>query len=468
MRPIFSLPKLQEFAWLLAARASRFLVLIFSLLLCSAAAHAQLNLDVTTNGSGSALYTSLNSSAGPFPFSNFGVGANSSLTFGGVSFSGGVPTLIPGTSVDLAGSTAFQLPTFTAGTHLLTNSTISFDFTPTWTSGSVNTATTVTANAGFQYNLGPFSGSKSIYSQALTINATGNLVSGGSLTGGTALANGTGQNFSAGYSLSAFAASASANLVVGANVQSSLSYSPTAQYGYYTWTSSTPTGAPTGLTFVPSSGGTLDYTFPSPGAPDDTPFYLNFLPAVQFSMGVDPSATFTVPLSGNLSAEALGQTLASYTFPIGTLLTENDTANFVNYSFDWTADQFESIPLVFNYCDVTAQNGGLCDYFQVQGAPLLEANNIVSNSSSVNFSGLDISGGFNPADSNLPALPPVCDFTGPMPNCYASNDPNMPTGPGTVSFTSTPIGSPTPEPGSLALLGSGLLGAGFLIRRRRS
>lgn len=434
----------------------------FAILLCAATAGAQTNISVTTNASGTSSYNSLSAGAGPFPFSNFGVQANSTMSFGSVSLFP-VPTVTPGTSLSLQGSTLFQVPTFAAGTHLDTFSTMNIGYTPSWTSGSITSNANVAASASFQYNIGPFSGGKTIYNQDLTATATGNLVSGGALTGGTASASAPGQNFSVGYSLSAFAASATASIVAGGNLQTSINFNPTVQYGYYTWISSDGTyssGDP--LTWNAVGSGPLTFTLPSPGNTNNNdPFYFNFLPGVQFSMGVSPSATFTVPVSGNLEAEAFGDTLASYTFPIGTPFTETDNADAVDYFFTWAASQYASIPTTFHYCNLP--NIG-CDYFDVQGNPLLFHNSFLPDSPPLNFTAGGTSGGWNPFLGFNPALPPVCDpATG---QCFLSNDANLPIGPGTVTTSVTPLGQ-TPEPGTLLLLGSGLLGLGATLRRRQ-
>jgi hypothetical protein len=46
--------------------------------------------------------------------------------------------------------------------------------------------------------------------------------------------------------------------------------------------------------------------------------YLNFEPGVNFGMAVTPSSSLSTPITGNLSAEAFGDTLVNYTFPIAT------------------------------------------------------------------------------------------------------------------------------------------------------
>ena len=440
------------------------LVAALAILICAATAGAQTNISVTTNAQGTSSYNSLSAGAGPFPFSNFGVQANSTISFGSISLFP-APTVTPGTSLSINGSTLFQVPTFTPGTHINTLSTMNIGYTPSWTSGSITSNANVSASAGFQYNIGPFSGSKNIYTQSLSATASANLLSGSSLTSGTATASATGQNFSAGYSLSAFAASASANLVAGANLQTSVNTSlPNIQYGYYTWVSSDGTfSAGDTLTWNAVNGGPLTFQFPSPGSGNNNdPFFFNFLPGVQFDMSVSPSATFSVPVSGNLSAEAFGDTLASYTFPIGTPFTENDNANAVDYFFTWAAGQYASIPTVLHYCNLPSTG---CDYFDVQGNSLLFANTFLPNSPPLNFTGGATFGGWNPSLGFNPPLPPVCDLaTG---QCFLSNDSNMPIGPGSVTFNVTPLNpTQTPELGSLLLFGTGLLSLGATLRRR--
>lgn len=440
------------------------LVVALAVLICAAAASGQTNISVTTNAQGTSGYTSLSAGAGPFPFSNFGVQANSTISFGSVTLFP-VPTVTPGTSLSINGSTLFQVPTFTPGTHIDTFSTMNIGYTPSWTSGTITANANVSASAGFQYNIGPFSGSKNIYNQSLSATASANLLSGGSLTSGIATASATGQNFSASYSLSALAASASASLVAGGNLQTTVnSTSPNVQYGYYTWVSSDGTfSAGDTLTWNAVNGGPLTFQFPSPGSgSNNDPIFFNFLPGVQFDMSVSPSATFSVPASGNLSAEAFGDTLASYTFPIGTPFTENDNANPVDYFFTWAAGQYASIPTVFHYCNLP--NTG-CDYFNVQGNSLLFANNFLPDSPPLNFTGGATFGGWNPSLGFNPMLPFACDpSTG---QCFLSNDTNMPIGPGSVTFNVTPLNpTQTPESGTLLLFGTGLLSLGATLRRR--
>jgi hypothetical protein len=192
-------------------------------------------------------------------------------------------------------------------------------YTPGWT-GSLTSTSNFSASATFQANVGPFSASDNLFSQNLNAVASGNLASGGNLTGGSASGSANGSLFHYTYTASAFVASASASINVGANYQNSVNWNPTTQYGVYSWLSTTKGGGPTSTpTFTTGSGGALNYTVQDFGnAQAGKQVYLNFEPGVNFGMAVTPSSSLSTPITGNLSAEAFGDTLVNYTFPIAT------------------------------------------------------------------------------------------------------------------------------------------------------
>jgi hypothetical protein len=223
-------------------------VLTATALLSTNSAHAQTTLNVNTSGNATATYDPFTANAGPFPSSNFGVAVGASL--------GGTDV-----GLNVGGTTSFVLPSFTSGQVLLPKiSNFNVGYTPGFT-GSLSSTSNFSANATFQYNVGPFSGSDNLFSQNLNATASGNFASGGNLVGGNASGSATGSVFQYTYSASAFVASASASLNVGANYQNSVGWNTSAQYGAYSWLSTAKNQGPTTTPEFTSTGsGPLNYS----------------------------------------------------------------------------------------------------------------------------------------------------------------------------------------------------------------
>jgi hypothetical protein len=415
-------------------------------------ADAQTTINVGTGASGSASYNPFSASGGPFPFSNFGVSASANL--GGTNI-----------SLDTGGRTSFVLPSFTNG-EILNPGGVGgpVGYTPQWT-GSLADSSTLAANATFSYNIGPFSGSNTLFNQNLTNSLGGNLASGGSLVAGSASGSATGNLFSFGYSQSALFASASATINVGLGYQSGLAWNPTATYGVNSWISTAPTSGPTGaVTSSSVSGGALNYNLPdaiSGGAGEQ--LYLNLQPTVSFSAAIAPTSTVSTPISGNLNVQAFGDNVINYNFPIA-----DPFALPINYdpwdvSTSWASSAVLSVPieeLVFGRGNSSCPTVASCAEFVVDDDPFMFNVPTIGNGSVNNLVGGSLTGGWNPIVNGNGLVPQICDATG---TCYNSNDPNLPVGAASAAVISdTQIGTAaTPEPASLVLLLAGLLACGL-------
>jgi len=167
---------------------------------------AQTTINVGTSATGFASYDPFSGGGGPYPFSNFGVAASAN---------------IGGTSVNLVtgGQTSFLFPAFSNGQVIAPNAIgTAIGYTPGWT-GSIDSASTLAANATFVYNIGPFSGSNTLFNQNLTNAVSGSLVSGGTLMGGNLGGVSNGNLTSFGYSAGAPFASASATTTSASNIK---------------------------------------------------------------------------------------------------------------------------------------------------------------------------------------------------------------------------------------------------------
>jgi hypothetical protein len=432
------------------------LALLAVALFHAASASAQTTLTVGTGGTATATYGGIPANAGPFPASNFGVAASANLG---------------GTSVDLAlgGGTNFLFPAFSDGQVLLPNSSnVNVGYTPAWT-GSLTSTSNFSLSATFVSNVGPFSSSDNLFSQNLNAVASGNLASGGTLAGSNASGTANGSFFNYTYSASAFVASASASINIGANYQNSLNWTPTTQYGVYSWLSTTQNQGPSSTpAFTSVSSGGLNYTVQDFGS--FTPgqqLYLNFEPGVTLGMTVTPSSTLSAPITGNLSAEAFGDTLINYTFPIATVFTLPVNYNEWDVNGQWNSSYAYSIPVIEENGQSTA--GGCldpmvnCVEYIVDGNPFSFLTNSFPNSGPSSLTNGFASGSWNPILNGGAILPPACDPASGV--CYSSDDPNMPVGSATVTSSVTEVIA-TPEPGTLPLFVAGLAGMVFVGWRK--
>jgi hypothetical protein len=436
-------------------------VAVFAVLSLAAVsgANAQVSINVGTGASGSANYNPFSASGGPFPFSNFGVQAGVNL--GGTNV-----------NLNLGGLTNFLLPQFT-NNEVLTPGTAGagVGYTPNW-NGSISASSTLAANATFVYNLGPFSGSNNIYSQNLTNPLGGNLASGGALVGGSSSNTANGNLFSFGYTAGAPFASASATIDVGLQYQSSLSWNPATNYGVNSWISASPNGAVLGSVATSSvSSGALSYTIPDAlGISNGEQVYLNLQPTVNLDLTIDPSSTISTPVSGNLNVQAFGDNIVNYNFPIANPFSVPINYDAWDASVNWNSGTVVSIPVIYEQVFGTHGNpclGVNCSNFVVDDPAFTFQVPTIGNGGVNNLTGGGLTGGYNPMVNNGGLVPNICD---PNNNtCYASNDPNLPVGQGTVMTSDTPVGAP--EPGSLGMLGIGavmLAVLGWATRRRES
>ena len=95
------------------------------------------------------------------------------------------------------------------------------------------------------------------------------------------------------------------------------------------------------------------------------------------------------------------------------------------------------------------------------GSPILAEQTLLTSSTNTTTT-LGSQGLWTPGANGNPALPNACDPSTGI--CYASTDPNLPIGPGTVTFTSSPV----PEPANWTMLIAGFALMGSIVRRRFS
>ena len=315
---------------------------------------------VVTNSMATATYSTATGSAGPYPYSNLGVGASTSLG--------------ADVGANVAGSTVFNFPSINAGQTYTENSSFAYGYTPAWSGGGVSAHAGLTANANFVYDLGPFSGNDSIFKTAVDTYASGGIGGGSTLTGGTANAVASGPSY--GYSLGASAvfASASVGITVGLNQQVTVAYAPTLKYGYYNWVNTTGTlSAADTVTFHGVTSGPLSYTFaPSlQGAAGGQTFYDNYLPGVELQLQITPTTTVTIPLTGNFNVSAFGDTIVDKTFSLGNLYSLVQNYQTWDDNVNWNGPELLQSEALRRQLGVSISGG------QLRGLRCLERHAVV-------------------------------------------------------------------------------------------
>ncbi len=426
--------------------------LAFALLLASALpAFAADNVQtISTNSLAYGLFGSASGNLGPWPSSNFGVQASTAVS--------------TDVAAGVQGATQFTFPTIVPGDVFRANtSQINYGYAADWTNATIGSHSGLSASASFNYDIGPFSGSKSIYDQALNATSHGDLGTGANLTGGAANSLAVGDKYGASYGLDAYVGSASVGLNVGVNLRNDISYTPTVSYGFYSWvnTGGGLSGADD-LTWTGVNSGNLGYLFPSNivsvvGSED---FYLNFMPAVRMDLTINGSSTVTIPLDGTFTAEAFGDTLINIDLPIGTLYDNRQTYSTWEDDVEWNNGLFYSLKLHEDNGDCQLHPSDSCETYTVQAPPTFLSQALLPQDTTHNYLGT-FTGGFDPGLGDAPKLPPICDpQTG---RCWQSDDPDAPLGPGTETFTVSSV----PEPASWAIMVAGLGLLGTCMRRSR-
>lgn len=113
-------------------------------------------ITVDTTASAVANYSTYSQTAGPFPWSDLGITASASISAGTLNVATG-------------GSTSYALQTTVTGGETFTpgSTTLQLGYTPGWT-GSLSGAATGNLNSKFVYNIGPISGSSTLFNVPLS------------------------------------------------------------------------------------------------------------------------------------------------------------------------------------------------------------------------------------------------------------------------------------------------------------
>jgi hypothetical protein len=408
-------------------------------LLCTTATLgiAQITETVNTSASGTVNYSGASVSAGPWPFSNFGIKASASYGFGPAN-------------VGVGGNTQFLFPQYTPGTIINPLDIMNIGYTPNWT-GSVSSAASFDASASFHYNIGPFGGDFNLFNRSLNTSPSANLVSGGQLFSGATQSNASTPIGTFGVTFNALFASATASASLNLFMKQNVSWNPSTQYGYYWWTNQSGTlSAADTLHWQSVTSGPLGFTFPFNPGFIHQPFDLNILPGIRLDMPFGQSSFLGLGVNGHLGVDLFGSTVVNYNFPpVQAAFPFSLLAGNYDFNPDWYAGDFYSLPLEFNDLNYT-----------VQGSPQLVFQSFVGNTgpdpgnNQLTGSWLQVPGVTDQPDPQVPCVPggpPIC----------ALNDPSINLGSvPVVTFTESQV----PEPSTMVLLASG---AAFLIRRRR-
>lgn len=447
----------------------RSLPLALCLLLFGLPAKAQME-SVGTSSGAVAVYGLTSQNAGPFPWSDLGITASASVTPGVLN-------------VNTGGSTSFNLPagTVTGSEAFIPGvTTLNLGYTPSWTGGFNSTPPAFgNFNSQFVYNIGPFSGSRPILNVPLSIpSMNGNLGPNlnfnapnvaSQVASGPGVSVGVGLQAQACFIVCVTVASASLNFNVGTQISQTVLAQPNVTYGDLVWYSTSQTfSAADKPFFVAGGGGTIANVFDSGSAADKASFatlgpltlgekiYYNFLPAIQLAMPVVNEAAVSVPASITASWNIFGFG-GSQKWPLGNLYVLPTGPESFNYDANFYGTNFYSVPI-----DVSEFCGAAC--FQTFQTPA---------------SGTPVGTIFDPG---LPGnTPPVVNINNPgeppsgygipnmgplFPNDPGSNGACPPAGVAMPCATQivTQFG-PTPEPGTLLLLGSALAALGAAKRK---
>jgi PEP-CTERM motif-containing protein len=443
----------------------RVIPLALCLLLLAVAAKAQTE-NVGTSSSATASYGTTFQSAGPFPWSDLGITASASVTPGVLN-------------VNTGGSTAFTLNSTVTGneTFIPGATVLNLGYTPSWT-GDFNAAPPASGNfnSKFVYNIGPFSGSNTILNAPLSIPSVSAPLDSNLNFNTPAVAsqavNGPGASLGVGlqaqvcFIVCATVASASLNFNVGTQIQQTVSAQPNVTYGDLVWYSTTPTFSNLDKPFfVAGGGGTISNVFDGSAADmaslatlgalsNGETIYYNFLPAIQLAMPVGNDAAVSVPASITAMWNIFGFK-GSQNFPLGNLYTLDTGVESFNYDANFYGGDFYSVPL-----DVTAFCGIAC-FLGFETPPSGSTVNLIAGGGipgntppSINIT----SGGGSVTGYGIPNMGPLFP-NGACPPGVA------PGGPDCATQITTQFSGPTPEPGTLLLLGSALAALGAAKRK---
>ena len=389
-------------------------------------------------------------SAGPYPFSALGVQASAAFSPGPID-------------VSVGGGTTFTLPTIAQGTVFNANDSLAFGYSPFWT-GTVRATSGLSASADLKWDIGPFSGSTIIIKEQVDATASGRAAFGGALQGGSA----TDTDYTTKYGLSfnflnpfPIFAEASLGATVQGHLTQGLTWAPTAEYGFWSWTDTDGIyDAGDVLSWHGVTSGALEYSFAGLTAPASS-FFLNFIPGVLLDMPIGFDATFGLDVGGFAQAKVFGVTVAQATFPLGTASWQLANTSYLFNPF-WYASETFSIPLTGNCTTNPFTGEQTCTGYRVpaQTSKLSQGGPLGGGPSGMPFMPAP---GFLPSPGLTDAIAGGFCVNG---DCYPGIEDDRLGDPDTPPEVDISI-RPVPEPATLLLFGVGLCGLSARLRRRR-